>query len=185
MDGGDEMHIDSTINCSMGAQKMKQDNHKALESSNMDFSQTTKKVYLKTNDMLFSGGNGTGLSFYIKYAEESTTENPVVIAKGVDEKGIEFEKKININDIDLSSATYVELSALEAHNNINRGNRLTSLPPETGYMGLDDRCNLIASFQKVIQDMKKLSRFDLQMVYTNNMNAYLNLTREKKDIELV
>ena len=27
------------------------------------------KVYLKTDDMLFSGGNGTGLSFYIKYAE--------------------------------------------------------------------------------------------------------------------
>ena len=40
------------------------------------------KVYLKTDDMLFSGGNGTGLSFYIKYAEVSTDDNPVVIAKG-------------------------------------------------------------------------------------------------------
>ena len=48
--------------------------------------------------MLFSGGNGTGLSFYIKYAEESTEDNPVVIAKGVDENGKEFEEKININD---------------------------------------------------------------------------------------
>ena len=26
-------------------------------------------VYMKTDDMLYSGGNGSGLSFYIKYAE--------------------------------------------------------------------------------------------------------------------
>lgn len=64
------------------------------------------KVYLKTDDMLFSGGNGTGLSFYIKYAEESTEDNPVVIAKGVDENGKEFEEMRN--------ASYVEMSALEA-----------------------------------------------------------------------
>ena len=73
------------------------------------------KVYLKTDDMLFSGGNGTGLSFYIKYAEESTEDNPVVIAKGVDENAKEFEEKININDIDLRNASYVEMSALEAY----------------------------------------------------------------------
>lgn len=50
----------------------------------------TCKVYLKTDDMLFSGGNGTGLSFYIKYAENSTADNPVLLAKGVDENGNEL-----------------------------------------------------------------------------------------------
>jgi len=43
-----------------------------------------KIVYMKTDDMLYSGGNGTGLSFYLKYAEDSTEENPVIIAKGID-----------------------------------------------------------------------------------------------------
>ena len=98
------------------------------------------KVYLKTDDMLFSGGNGTGLSFYIKYAEESTEDNPVVIAKGVDENGKEFEEKININDINLRNASYVEMSALEAYYNVDKGNTLSSFPQETGCMGLNDRC---------------------------------------------
>ena len=30
----------------------------------------TYQVYMMGDDMLYSGGNGTGLSFYIKYAED-------------------------------------------------------------------------------------------------------------------
>lgn len=138
------------------------------------------KVYLKTDDMLFSGGNGTGLSFYIKYAEESTEDNPVVIAKGVDENGKEFEEKININDINLRNASYVEMSALEAYYNVDKGNSLSSFPQETGCMGLNDRCDLISSFEKVIQDMNKLGRYDLQMFYMLNMNTYLNASSKHK-----
>ena len=138
------------------------------------------KVYLKTDDMLFSGGNGTGLSFYIKYAEESTEDNPVVIAKGVDENGKEFEEKININDINLRNASYVEMSALEAYYNVDKGNSLSYFPQETGCMGLTDRCDLISSFEKVIQDMNKLGRYDLQMFYMRNMNTYLNASSKHK-----
>ena len=138
------------------------------------------KVYLKTDDMLFSGGNGTGLSFYIKYAEESTEDNPVVIAKGVDENGKEFEEKININDINLRNASYVEMSALEAYYNVDKGNSLSSFPQETGCMELNDRCDLISSFEKFIQDMNKLGRYDLQMFYMRNMNTYLNASSKHK-----
>jgi len=138
------------------------------------------KVYLKTDDMLFSGGNGTGLSFYIKYAEESTEDNPVVIAKGVDENGKEFEEKINISDINLRNASYVEMSALEAYYNVDKGNSLSYFPQETGCMGLNDRCDLISSFEKVIQDMNKLGRYDLQMFYMRNMNTYLNASSKHK-----
>lgn len=130
--------------------------------------------------MLFSGGNGTGLSFYIKYVEESTEDNPVVIAKGVDENGKEFEEKININDINLRNASYVEMSALEAYYNVDKGNSLSSFPQETGCMGLNDRCDLISSFEKVIQDMNKLGRYDLQMFYMRNMNTYLNASSKHK-----
>ena len=143
-------------------------------------SDKTIAKHLKTDDMLFSGGNGTGLSFYIKYAEESTDDNPVVIAKGIDENGKEFEEKININDIDLRNASYVEMSALEAYYDVDRGNSLSSFPQETGHMGLNERCDLISSFEKVIQDMNKLGKYDLQMFYMRNMNTYLNLERQKK-----
>ena len=45
----------------------------------------TPKVYqiFTTDNMLWTGGNGTGLSYCLKYADDSTDENPVVLAKGV------------------------------------------------------------------------------------------------------
>lgn len=68
-------------------------NHKTADFSAVNSNIQKQVVYLKTDDMLYSGGNGTGLSFYIKYADESSTDNPVVLAKGVDEKGNKFEQK--------------------------------------------------------------------------------------------
>ena len=127
----------------------RQNNSKTSVNGNEAFPQTSMKVYLKTDDMLFSGGNGTGLSFYI-------------------------------NDIDLRNASYVEMSALEAYYDVDRGNSLSSFPQETGHMGLNERCDLISSFEKVIQDMNKLGKYDLQMFYMRNMNTYLNLERQKK-----
>ena len=174
------MRIGSGVQSASEVFGKQQNNIKTYVAENVEFSQTSVKVYLKTDDMLFSGGNGTGLSFYIKYAEESTEDNPVVIAKGVDENGKEFEEKININDIDLRNASYVEMSALEAYYDVDRGNGLSSFPEETGHMGLNERCDLISSFEKVIRDMNKLGRYDLQMFYMRNMNTYLNANSKHK-----
>mgnify|MGYP003424364458 FL=1 len=174
------MRIGSGVQSASEVFGKQQNNSKTYVAENEEFAQTSVKVYLKTDDMLFSGGNGTGLSFYIKYAEESTEDNPVVIAKGVDENGKEFEEKININDIDLRNASYVEMSALEAYYDVDRGNGLSSFPEETGHMGLNERCDLISSFEKVIRDMNKLGRYDLQMFYMRNMNTYLNANSKHK-----
>ena len=174
------MRIGSGVQSASEVFGKQQNNSKTYVAENEEFYQTSVKVQLKTDDMLFSGGNGTGLSFYIKYAEESTEDNPVVIAKGVDENGKEFEEKININDIDLRNASYVEMSALEAYYDVDRGNGLSSFPEETGHMGLNERCDLISSFEKVIRDMNKLGRYDLQMFYMRNMNTYLNANSKHK-----
>ena len=82
----------------------------------------TPKVYniFTDEDMLWTGGNGTGLSYYLKYAEDSTEDDPTIIAKGVDENGNEFEKTIHINQINPKSATVVEMRALEAHTGIKK-----------------------------------------------------------------
>ena len=174
------MRIGSGVQSASEVFGKQQNNSKTYVAENEESSRTSVKVYLKTDDMLFSGGNGTGLSFYIKYAEESTEDNLVVIAKGVDENGKEFEEKININDIDLRNASYVEMSALEAYYDVDRGNGLSSFPEETGHMGLNERCDLISSFEKVIRDMNKLGRYDLQMFYMRNMNTYLNANSKHK-----
>ena len=58
--------------------------------------------------------------------------------------------------------------------------RTVEFYPETGCMGLNDRCDLISSFEKVIQDMNKLGRYDLQMFYMRNMNTYLNASSKHK-----
>ena len=140
----------------------------------------SKQVYMMTDDMLYSGGNGTGLSFYIKYADESTEDNPIVVAKGVDENGKEFEQKISINDINPSNASIVEMRALESHYNVDKGGGLTSLPSGTGTMGLNDRRNFISMFEEAVQDLQKLARYDLSQFYKRNMVIYENIAKRFK-----
>lgn len=133
----------------------------------------TYQVYIPEEDTLYSGGNGTGLSFYIKYAEGSTEDDPTVIAKGVDENGEEFEQTIHINKINPSCATYVEMHALEAHLGVEKNGGLTSLPMgETGNMGLHDRMDFMDMFRKQISDMRLLSQKRAVTYYQYSMQAY-------------
>jgi len=136
-------------------------------------------VYMKTDDMLYSGGNGTGLSFYIKYAEGSTEDDPTVIAKGVDENGNEFEQTIHINKINPRNASLVEMTALESYMGVDKNGGLTSLPPETGMMGLHDRTNFMDMFQKQISDMKLLSQKKAAAYYQYSMQAYWDFMNKK------
>ncbi len=138
----------------------------------------TSMVYLKTDDMLYSGGNGTGLSFYIKYADNSTEDDPTVVAKGVDENGNEFEQTIHINEINPRNASVVEMIALESYMGVDKNGGLTSLPLGTGMMGLHDRTDFMDMFQKQIGDMKLLSQ-KRAAYYQYSMQAYLDFMNKK------
>ncbi len=139
-------------------------------------------LHVKTPDMIYSGANGAGLSFYLKYAEESTKENPIVKATGIDEKGNDFEQTISLNNIDPANATYVEMRALEAHNNVFHGiMSMTSLPLDCGKMVLNERANFFDMFEKGIQDFNNLGRFDLATVYEKCYQSYLEITDRNKD----
>lgn len=130
-------------------------------------------VYMKTNDMLYSGGNGTGLSFYIKYAENSTEDDPTVVAKGIDENGNEFEQTIHINKINPKCATLVEMRALEAHLGVNKRGGFSSLPMGgTGEMGLHDRADFMDMFEKSIDDFIKLKVHEAAAYYRYSMKVY-------------
>ena len=97
------MYVGSDLNTvSSWYGQQKGNNRKAPASAEKTFyTAETPKVYqiFTTDNMLWTGGNGTGLSYCLKYADDSTDENPVVLAKGVDENGKEFEQRIYINDV--------------------------------------------------------------------------------------
>lgn len=134
----------------------------------------THIVYMKTDDMLYSGGNGAGLSFYLKYAKNSTEDDPTIIAKGVDENGDEFEQIIHINQIDPRYATIVEMRALEAFTGVEKQYGFTSLPLDTGNMKLHDRRNFMEMFADVISDMNLLRQRKTADYYRYSMQVYQN-----------
>ncbi len=130
------------------------------------------KVYLKKDDMLYSGGNGTGLSFYLKYAEDSTADNPKVVARGVDENGKEFEQTINVKDVNPQNATVVEMHALEAVSGAPKRNGLTSLPMGSENVGLNQRQDFMAAFKKNIADMNLLGEYGIAQEYGKLLHFY-------------
>lgn len=139
-------------------------------------------VYMKTDDMLYSGGNGSGLSFYLKYAPDSTEDDPAVVAKGVDENGNEFEQTIHINDINPRNATMVEMRALEAYLGVDKNGGLSSLPmdPSAGNMGLYDRANFMSMFDRQIRDMNTLGERKLAAYYRYSMQEYWKFMEERE-----
>lgn len=139
----------------------------------------TYQVYMMGDDMLYSGGNGTGLSFYIKYAEDSTEDDPAMIAKGVDENGDEFEQIIHINKINPKSATIVEMRALEAYTGVEKQFGFTSLPLETGNMRLNDRRDFMDMFKNTISDMRLLGQKKAVAYYQYSMQAYWDFMSKK------
>ena len=151
----------------------------ASQLNNVASQPKTYKVYMMGDDMIYSGGNGTGLSFYLKYAENSTEDDPTVIAKGVDENGDEFEQTIHINKINPKCASIVEMRALEAHLGVDKNGGLTSLPMETGMMGLHDRTDFMDMFRKQISDMKLLNQKRTAAYYQYSMQAYWDFMNKK------
>ena len=139
------------------------------------------KVYdiFTDEDMIWTGGNGTGLSYYLKYAEDSTEDDPTIIAKGVDENGDEFEKTIHINQINPKSATVVEMRALEAHMGVKKLGGFTSLPMEAGAMGLNDRTDFMDMFRQQIGDMNLLLQKRMAAYYQYSMQTYWDFMNKK------
>ncbi len=157
--------------------------NKASFENQTEIAKKGHTVYMMTPERIYSGGNGTGLSFYIEYAKETSEADPTVIAKGVDENGQKFEQTIHINDINPENASLVEMRALEAHYHVDRGKGLDSFPHGTGDMGLHDRRDFISLFEKNIEDMQRLGRYDLSMFYERNKNTYLEFIKRNINVE--
>ena len=177
------MQIDSIRNTSIVQNSMvhrnsEQADFRSIMNGNAETG-SSHVVYLKKDDMLYSGGNGTGLSFYLKYADDSTEDNPRILAKGVDENGDEFEQIIDVKKVNPGNATLPEMRALEAYSGAPKRFGLSSLPMGTENVGLNQRQDFIDAFKKNIADMNTLGKYDIAQEYNKLMMLYINVFKEK------
>ncbi|MBE5841338.1 MAG: hypothetical protein E7304_08035 [Butyrivibrio sp.] len=178
------MQIDSIRNTSIVQNSMvhrntAQADFRSIMNGNAE-SGSSHIVYLKKDDMLYSGGNGTGLSFYLKYAEDSTDENPRILAKGVDENGDEFEQIIDVKKVNPGNATLPEMRALEAYSGAPKRLGFSSLPMGTENVGLNQRQDFIGAFKKNVADMNTLGKYDMAQEYNKLMMFYMNVFKENE-----
>ncbi|MCR5609027.1 MAG: hypothetical protein K6G26_08190 [Lachnospiraceae bacterium] len=129
-------------------------------------------VYIKKDDMLYSGGNGTGLSFYLKYTNDSTEDNPHLLAKGIDEFGNEFEQIIEVKKVNPRNATLTEMKALEVYSGAEKRYGFSSLPMGSENVGLNQRQDFIAMFEKNIRDMNALGEYGIAQQYNKLLEFY-------------
>ena len=92
----------------------------------------------------------SGLSFWLRYDEESTEENPCMIAEGIDENGNSFCEKIFIKDVDPKNATYIEMTALETHLNGGKSVSAGMTRKRNTELGLNDRYNFADNYQEYV-----------------------------------
>ena len=142
--------------------------------------QSSHVVYMKKDDMLYSGGNGTGLSFYLKYAEDSTEDNPRILAKGIDEFGNEFEQIIDVKKVNPRNATLTEMRALEAYSGAEKRYGFSTLPMGSTNVGLNERQDFIAAFEKNVADMNSLGEYGIAQQYNKLLGFYEKIWLEWK-----
>jgi len=129
----------------------------------------------------FNIGNGTFVSYTIKWAENSTEDNPIMTAEGFDENGKSYFETINVKKINPNNATWLEMLALEAYLS-PMGNDMSnvlgiSLPfPHTlqGNRGLNDRFDFFNAFDKTIWQIAEGGSHQRAKEYQLSRQAYYN-----------
>lgn len=139
------------------------------------------KVYLPTKDTVGSGGSGSGLSFLLKYAPESTEDNPIMIAYGFDENQEKFEKKVSIKDINPYNATLIEMTAFESYYKLDKGKWISALPPTKTQPTLNSTHNFVSLCKDKIKEEQILGDFEWTKFYEKTLSTIQNILSNQKD----
>lgn len=123
------------------------------------------------------GADNLGRQYALNYAEDSTDENPIVIAKGNDEYGRQFEERIYVNDIDLNHASYLEMAALAAH---TKTDSCVPTALSSGHHDYFQKENYVEDFNKCISDLYKLGSYDAALYETNILRKYMDYFKSIK-----
>ena len=117
------------------------------------------------------GADNLGRQYALNYAEDSTDENPIVIAKGNDEYGQQFEERIYLNDIDLNNASYLEMAALAAH---TKTDSCVPTAMTSGHHDYFQKENYVDDFNKYIADLYQTGSYDAALYETSILRKYMD-----------
>ena len=116
------------------------------------------------------GVNGIGTTGYPAWQGARKTQQNTA--------GKNFAEQVNNASV-TRNVSLVEMTALESYMGADKNGGLTSLPPGTGMMGLNDRIYFMDMFQKQISDMKLLSQKKAAAYYQYSMQAYWDFMNRK------
>lgn len=120
-----------------------------------------------------------GLEYRFYHAAESTDENPVLVARGVDERGRLFEQKIDLNQINPYNATKVEISALtHVYKPEDRFIAIPFLDYFDDEDVLNTRFDYIGSLQAAISTSGRLGFRETVKNYESNIDLLLKVTKD-------
>ena len=116
-----------------------------------------------------------GVEYRFFHAAESTDENPVLVARGVDEHGKLFEEKIDVRQIDPYNINVLELTALNDAANTSLSNPY-ELYAGYEYKGIQERFDFITGAQRKIADCNRLHLPEEASHWTENIDFILSFT---------
>lgn len=152
--------------------------------SNVEKFQTNHSYELQANSVLSTIRVETGESIGIYYDESSTESNPIMLARVKDNQGNVQEIKVNVNEVDPSNASYVEMISLSAHlkskGKINgpAGALATmvfqSRVNEANSKNIYEKNNFVSSMDNMLQDVLKNGQMDTYLRYLKELDIYKN-----------
>lgn len=113
------------------------------------------KYALKDGEPLGMHWRDSGAEYRFFHAAESTEENPILVARGVDEHGKLFEEKIDLRQINPYNTNQLEIDALSY---FKPGEYKTIVTPfGSKDLGLQDRFDFITDYQRDIRACRRLN----------------------------
>ena len=116
-----------------------------------------------------------GIEYRFFHAAESTEENPVLVARGVDKHGKLFEEKIDVRKIDPYNINILELAALNDAANISLSDPYAGFEGY-GYRELNERFDFIAGAQEKRMCCNRLRLSEEASRWTKDIDFILSFT---------
>ncbi len=109
------------------------------------------KYPLKSEKAIIWAWHAPGTEYRLFHAAESTEENPVLVARGVDESGKLFEERIDVRQIDPYNTSLLELKALERFMPGEFKNISCIAADQMGIKGVRTKFDYITATRKMIE----------------------------------
>lgn len=129
---------------------------------------------------IIAQGYPNGFEYKLEHSPNSTEDNPIIVAKGVSEKGRYFEQEIAINQVNPYHATYIEMNAFETYHKLYSDNQVSSLPELPSPPTLSGTYNFVDILKRESSLMSGAGCHDWAKYYEQTLQSILDITSKYK-----